>query len=120
MGYLVKMQDRHEQVGALLARVERLELSNRRLKRGLLCIAALIVGCGAASTTANFKKVSSHQLSVFAAGEKGEVISMSRSAEGGKLVLRDAAGATRVVIDTTGVVVQGADGQPLWQSKSAK
>ena len=90
---------------ALTARIQRLETQNRRLQQVLLAGAVLLIGCGAATTTANYGHLSSHTIAVFGANEQGEAISLGRTAAGGQLILRDAAGKTRVTLDVDGLTV---------------
>ncbi len=100
----------------LSARVEQLEHSRRRLGFALFAVAAVAISCGAASTTAQFKKVSTHTLAVFGAGESGEVIRLGRTTEGGQMILEDAKGHQRVQIGVDGVTVLDDAGKLVWQS----
>lgn len=96
-------------------RLDRLECSNRRMKLGALGVALLAFACGA-GTTAQYAKLTSHHLAVFGSGEKGEVVTLSRSAKGGQIVVRDAAGKARVTIDADGVRTADAAGKMTWDS----
>ncbi len=104
----------------LVARLEILERRHLHLKLVLGAAAVVAVGCGAASTTAQYRKVTSHDVAIFGADEQGEVLTLDRNDQGGRLLLRDAAGKVRVEIDATGVRTRDAAGAEQWSSTAPR
>jgi hypothetical protein len=100
----------------LVARLEQLERRYNRLQLVLAAVLLVAIGCGAAGTTAQYRKVTAHNVSIFGAGENGEVITLDRTEQGGRLVLRDAAGKVRVEIDSGGLRTRDAEGAEQWSS----
>jgi hypothetical protein len=100
----------------LVCRLEQLELRHRRLKLWFGAAVLVAIGCGAADTTARYKKVTSHDIAIFGAEEEGEVITLDRTAQGGRLIVRDAAGRVRVEIDEAGLRTRDASGTERWTS----
>lgn len=90
------------EIAALTDRLDRLERSNRVLRTLLFGAAMLAVGCGA-STVANYKTVRSHGIEVFSPDENGSVLTLGRDGKGGRLELKDAAGAVKWVLDVDGL-----------------
>ncbi|TNE91785.1 MAG: hypothetical protein EP330_04075 [Deltaproteobacteria bacterium] len=90
-------------------RLDQLERSNRRLKAVLFAVAVAVVGCGASTTTANYKTVRAHHVEVFAAGESGNVLTLGREPRGGQLAIKDAAGTVVWVLDVDGLRRVGAE-----------
>jgi hypothetical protein len=100
----------------LAERLERLERRHRRLKYALGASVLLAFGCGAASTTAQYRKVTSHDVAIFGTGEQGEVITMDRDEAGGRFVLRDHSGKVRIALDATGIRTFDGAGAEKWSS----
>jgi hypothetical protein len=102
-----------EQLSERLARLER---RHARLKVAFVATLVLGLGCGAASTTAQYRKVTSHVVAIFGANEDGEVLTLERAANGGRLTVRDSAGRVRVEIDADGLRTRDAGGAERWSS----
>jgi hypothetical protein len=95
----------------LARRIDDLERSNRRLKLLLAGLGVAMLSCGAATTTAQYKKVSVHELVLFGAEEKGHAATLTRYGDGGLFRIFDSAGQERIRIDPSGIYVLDETGK---------